>query len=113
MKMNVRHWLPLVAVALRTAGVRWSEFLVRVAPPALSVVAAWGVGAATAQFGVAWQLPAMAVSYLTAHMLVDRSALLDLLRFLNPRRIVVPVVAVEAEEQPAHEHVAAEAGRVR
>jgi PST family polysaccharide transporter len=104
---------PLVAIALRTAGVRWSEFLVRAGPPAVSAIAAWCVGTATARLGVGWQLPAMAVTYLAAHMLIDRSALIDLFRFLNPRRIVVPAAAIDAQEQPAHEDVAAEAGRGR
>ncbi|MHC4954015.1 MAG: oligosaccharide flippase family protein [Planctomycetota bacterium] len=82
-------FVPLVHVALRTAGVRWRDYLRRVAPPAAAAVATWAVGLATARFGVVWQFPAMAATYVGIHLILDREALLDLVRFLDPRRIVV------------------------
>jgi len=97
-------FLPLMHVVLRTAGVAWGDFLRRVAPPAMAAVATWLVGTATARMGVAWQFPAMAATYVGMHLVLDREALLDLFRFLDPRRVVVPApVGGRGESSPSDE----------
>ena len=83
------NFVPLMHAALKVAGVSWREFLRRVVAPALSAIAAWAVGTVTADFGVVWQVPAMAATYIGVHLLLDRKALIDLFRFLDPRLIVV------------------------
>jgi len=83
------NFVPLMHVALGIAGVSWREFLRRVAAPATAALVTWWVGTATARFGVVAQFPAMAGTYVCVHLMLDRHALIDLFRFLDPRRVVV------------------------
>lgn len=81
----VLFW-PSIHLALRAGGIPAAEFLRRVAPPAISAAAA----AAAARLVGAATLPAaaavVAAVYLSVHLLLDRRALGDLFRFLDPRR---------------------------
>ncbi|MGQ0612761.1 MAG: lipopolysaccharide biosynthesis protein [Planctomycetaceae bacterium] len=79
-------FFPSVAVALRAGGISLRAFFGRVAAPALSATAAcllvrWIPGLT----GLRAPLAAAGL-YVTAHLLLDRRALLDLLSFLDPRR---------------------------
>ena len=93
-------FVPLISVALRVAGATWTEFLHRVAAPAVSAVAMWVVGVVTARFGVVVQFPSMAAVYLGLHWFLDRAALVDLFRFLDPRRVIVRGALDEAHVEP-------------
>jgi len=96
-------FLPSIHFILRTAGVRWGEFLGRVAPPALSAVAMFAVGLATRRFAFGVQACSMVATYLGVHLVLDREALLDMFRFLDPRRVVVRVEVPEDDFASAAE----------
>jgi len=106
-------FVPLMSVALRVAGATWREFLERVAAPAVAAIVAWAVGVAVAGFGVAVQFPAMGITYLGVHWIIDRDALLDLFRFLDPRRVVVGAAVAEPREAPPTDDAPVECGQRR
>ena len=79
-------FFPTMLVSLRTAGIPFTEFLGRIAIPAVSAatawLAAWTVPGAPLPVAVA----VMAGAYTLVHSVLDRHAFIDLFRFMNPRR---------------------------
>jgi O-antigen/teichoic acid export membrane protein len=79
-------FLPTLALALRVAGIGFAALLRRIAAPALSAAAAWGAVAALPGLPLLATLGVLGTVYAAVHLVLDRAALVDLVRFLDPRR---------------------------
>jgi PST family polysaccharide transporter len=99
-------FVPQLHFVLRTAKVGWGEFLGRIAPTAFSAVAMLAAGRATGELGFVPQFAAMALTYVGIHLLLDRHALFDLFRFLDPRRVVVRIEPRPSQREVVEDVVA-------
>ncbi|HEX5137087.1 MAG TPA: lipopolysaccharide biosynthesis protein [Planctomycetota bacterium] len=79
-------FLPTILIALRACGIPVRLFFGRVGPPAVSAIAACLVIAALPSLPVPGRLLLTAGTYCAVHAAIDWRALLDLFRFLDPRR---------------------------
>jgi PST family polysaccharide transporter len=77
---------PTMHLALRTGGIPTGLFLRRIAPPAISAAAAAGASLALGASSLPAAAAVVGSVYLVCHALLDREALRDLVRFLDPRR---------------------------
>jgi len=79
-------FLPTLFVATRTAGIRLRDVLARIAAPAVAAAAAAFAGTRLPSGSFAATVAVVGVVYVGVHLALDRRALFDLLRFLDPRR---------------------------
>lgn len=79
-------FLPTILVALRAGGIPARLFFGRIAAPALSAVAACTAAALLPALPLPGTLLLLAGVYGAVHAAIDWRALLDLIRFLDPRR---------------------------
>jgi len=83
---TVLLFLPTILVALRAGGIPVRLFFGRVAAPAASAVGAGLAVATLASLPLPCRLLVAAGAYCAVHAAIDWRALLDLFRFLDPRR---------------------------
>jgi len=79
-------FLPTMAVTMRVCGLTLKDLLRRIAVPAAAATVAFGAGLLARDLPFVATACAVGAAYSVAHLLLDRTAFLDLFRFVDPRR---------------------------